>query len=176
MGFRTTWVAVKHAPLEKVVAETKLRDTGDTVSLLDVGLYGFELSEWAVVVGAGSAAYMKLDARPARALSAKGEALFFQQSDTSMTATLLCYRDQQLLWSVRYEGFNGISDPIIEGEPPAALAAILDRRNACQARAGGASARVDYLYEIPTDLGLALTGFRHDQDPESATLRVLAEA
>lgn len=175
MGYRSSWVAFE-GPLASLLAKAGWRESGQEEDFLDTGLYGLELPKgWALVIGLGWEHMDKVT--PALAAAAAGNALYLLQSDTSMTAVLIGFVDGQERWSIVYDASEGVATPTFNGEVPRAAAAIWDQCQANQRAAGGPGAGVDYHYELVPELGLALTGFRHDQDPpEGVRFKVLDEA
>ena len=167
MGFRNSWVASR-APLASLLAKAAWRESGKEDDFLETGLYGLELpGGWAMVIGAGWDHMDKV--KPSLAVAA-GDALHLVQDDTSMIAVLSGFVDGQEQWSITYDGSDGVATPSFKGDVPPEAGAIWARCQAQQEAAGGKNAGVDYHYELVPELGLALTGFRHDQDPPDGVM------
>lgn len=167
MGYRTSWVAVKGVSLEEVIHRIGWTDTGETIEMMDTGLYGIELAGgWALIVADGSHHMDRLTVDHARSLSYDRQTVYLRQSDTSMTAEIHGFEHGQETWLVDYDGSDGIAEPTTGGTAPVALAAVLNRCRADQEHAGGRTAGVDHMYEVVLELGLAVVGFRHDRIPE----------
>jgi len=165
MGFRCTWVAVRGATRDPVLAQLRLaveRSANEPVE--DTGLYGLALpTGWYLAIGDGSDYMGHLDETDAVGLSRSCEALFFYTDDTPMATRLACYRDGSLAWAINYEGVNGVAEPQIEGAAPPCTTEILAGLQKEQVDADGRREGVDFIYELTADVAKALVGFRHDQ-------------
>jgi len=73
------------------------------------------------------------------------------------------YRDGGPVWSVTHNAQEGMYDLQTEGALPEAFAEICARLSGEQDREGGVNAKVDYIFDIPVELAMTLSGFRHDQ-------------
>jgi hypothetical protein len=165
VGFRTGWVAVQGVGLEHALAQIGWVDTQRRVDFMDPGLYGFELpGGWTLVVGSGYDYRHRVRPELAAQLSRLGFAVHLTHSDGDMNGQITAFRDGSELWRVSYDGGRGVSEPVLHGEVPSGLGAILARCSAAQEEAGGPSANVDYMYEVVIELGDELVGFRHDRD------------
>ena len=74
------------------------------------------------------------------------------------------WRDGQRVWRVTHDAQTGIKHLATDGELPAAFASIRDRLLAEQQTAGGDDAGVDYRFDIPVELAMSFSGYRHDAD------------
>lgn len=163
MGYRGTWVAVRGDRLEEALRVVGLRvEATLEEAQYDPGHWAVVMpGPWCVVFGDGSDAMFTVRRKHAKELSAGSEALFFTCNDTTMCAELECWRDGRLSWSIVHDGSEGRTSPTLTGEPPPivheTIAALREEE-----RAAGDDG-VDYLYEAAPVVGLALTGFRHDQ-------------
>ncbi|MES2638743.1 MAG: hypothetical protein V4850_04655 [Myxococcota bacterium] len=168
MGFHVAAVAVKNASLESVLTRVGWSDSGERAAFIETGVYAVALPNgWTVLVGSGWDGMGKVTDELAAHVSHLGETILLSQEDTSMNAMIAAYSGGRERWSVLYDGStDGISTPVVTGPAPAELPAITARCAAEQAREGGKDADVDHMYEIVLELGLALVGFRPDQDPE----------
>lgn len=73
-------------------------------------------------------------------------------------------KDGRALWNV-WHNFQegGIYDLNSSGEVPKEFEIFAATRRAEQDAAGGDKSEVDYCSEVPLDLAMALTGYRHDR-------------
>jgi hypothetical protein len=166
MGFRASWVAVNGGDLDAMLELTKLAcvdvdEVAPTASVIEKRLFAAKLrSGWTVLVAVGSDDYDRLGARHARALSQGAkDALHFRCNEASMTSELNAYRDAKNVWSVEYVGTDGVAAPDLTGEVPPLVDEVIDRIAREQRSAGPG---VDLMFDCPTLIGEAMTGFRHD--------------
>ena len=68
------------------------------------------------------------------------------------------------LWSVIHDPSQGPDDLFVEGDFPPELAAIGARLMALQADEGGEESDTDYVFDIASEISVALCGWRPDQD------------
>lgn len=167
MGFRTTWVASLTVPADEMVRAADRKLTKKREEIPDIGWYLLTLAPWNLVVADGRDNYRDLGRTYAKNLSAGGrETLFFRCSDTFMKTDLRCYRDGQEAWSIIYKSDEETKEPTLNGEVPEMVPEILAQLKAKQEQDGA-----DHMYELTAEVGLALTGFRHDTDPETSDPR-----
>lgn len=161
MGFRASWLAVKTDDLAAVLGVVGLRQEHELhEAVYDTGHYALKLASWWVVIGDGSEAMHTVQEHHAPELSAGTEALYFTCNDTSMCARLVAFQDGQETWALDYDGSNGPGKNELSGAPPALVAKAIALAQEEQDKAGR---QVDHLYDAAPEIGLALTGFRHDQ-------------
>jgi len=67
------------------------------------------------------------------------------------------------VWSAMHAGDQSIEHLETKGSLPPVFASISDRLRAEQAAAGGKSAEVDHIFDIPVEMVAQLTGYRHDR-------------
>ncbi|QDU73115.1 hypothetical protein Pan97_00820 [Bremerella volcania] len=164
MGFRISWVASQGIAADELLRTAEKQRTKKRDEIPDLGWYLLELPPWVLLIADGRDDYRDLGRTYAKNLSADGrETLFFRCSDTFMKTDLRCYRDGQEAWSIIYKSDDETKRPELGGEPPEVVHQTLARQQAKQAEDDGA----DHLYELTAEVGQALTGFRHDTDPET---------
>ena len=74
------------------------------------------------------------------------------------------WRAGEQVWSVQHRGGDyGVDDLVIEGTPPEPFEEIRARCFAAQQAARHDKIAVDYVFDIPVELGRSIVGFRHDQ-------------
>jgi hypothetical protein len=147
---------------------------------VDPGLYAVGLDDgWFLVIGSGWDFMDALKEDQAVSLSESTETYFFYTDDTPMGTRLAAYSGKEMRWAITYDGTDGISDPVIEGDPPDVVAKELSKATALQAAEGGKSADVDFMYETTAMVARELLGFRHDEtiyDEEKGPFFLLAQA
>ena len=76
-----------------------------------------------------------------------------------MCTEIVAFLDGTELWSLEYDGSNGVAAPKVKGSAPKIVLEAIAALEKGQASAEG----VDCLYEAAARLGLELVGFRHDE-------------
>jgi hypothetical protein len=127
--------------------------------IYDPGHYAVNTPQgFLVVMGDGSDESETVQPDHAAALSEGGEAIFFTCSDTTMCTTIAGFRDGNQIWSFDHQGSD--EPPTVTGAPPELVRAIVDEVVGEQDEADD---DVDVIYDAAARIGLAITGFRHDQ-------------
>jgi hypothetical protein len=165
MGYALSWAATK-GDAETVHSALGLRPTGKREESPKSDIVGAELrGGWYLVLYRGCDA-----ARRAReSLSRLGEVVYCSVEEHVMVSAASAWKDGKCLWSVVHDGQEGINDLQVKGALPASFASIRDRQKAKQdagekVPTDGEEFAVDHMFDVPVDLALELTGFRHDRD------------
>lgn len=163
MGYRCRWLAVKNVELSAALEAVGLRqESASNEAVYDPGLYAVALpGGWLVVIGDGWDFMDMVHEADARGLSKGTESLHFYCDDTSMGASLVAYRDGTRVWTLEHDGSKGRGTSVVSGTPPPIAGEIVARLQERQRESGDKD--VDYVYDAAPEIGLALTGFRHDQ-------------
>ncbi len=168
MGFRVSWIAVQGISADELLRGAGRERTKKRDAIPDVGWYLLELpaetSAWTFLIADGRDNYRDLERAYAKSLSENNrETLFFRCNETLMSSDFRCYRNGEEAWSVIYKSSDETKQPLIGGEPPDVVHERLARLKSLQTQDAGA----DYLYDLTAEIGLQLTGFRHDIDPKT---------
>ncbi len=164
MGYRCSWVAVHDKPLNELLTALELERTGERFDFSEPGLNAIESRDgWNVVIADGQETMDSLTEANAKQLSKGTRALFFQCNDASMVTLLVEYKDGKEGWSIRYNGTDGVSTPEVFGEVPDVVNQVVAEQSEEQSAEGD---DVDCMYDIAPAVGLDITGFRHDQEPD----------
>ena len=169
MGFRVAWVARSGESMMELLNASGRRLTRERHDFPDIGWYLLELPKsgeqsWVVLIADGSENFTELDESYALNVSRDGsEAIYFWCSDTVMATEMICYRGGEEIWAIDYnseraEHGDHEAALSITGHPPPIVQEVLAALRIKQA--DGA----DYLYDLTTEVGLRLVGFRHDTD------------
>jgi hypothetical protein len=115
---------------------------------------------------------------PARmaAVSVGGTAIACSIDERSMYSVARGYSDGKAVWSVDHDGGTHGPDHLdVAGKPPAELAIVRARLNAEQVKADADGIDVDYIFDVPPDLSLALCGYKFDpqREEDGPTFRLL---
>ena len=164
MGFHVSWIAVQGRTPEAARAELGLAATAEREFLPESDITGVELPSGWYLVFFNDPLPGELQDTTLRALSQDAEVVACVVEEASMVSLARGYAGGRRTWEVVHDAGQGLEHLAIEGDPPPALAGI-HARLLEEARSG---AGADYVFDVPAELGKALTGFRHDEDVEGA--------
>lgn len=136
--------------------------TGGRSEFSEPGFNAIEMPDWSIFIADGTDHFLEVSEEQAAAPSKSGRSLFFTCSDTVMCTQLVEYENGTELWRIDYNGMEGISDAEIAGAAPSIVHEMLAESRREQAEDDEA----DYIYDTTAKVGRAMTGFRHDADPE----------
>lgn len=164
MGFRCRWLATRGRDHTDVLDRLKFKVVGELVeAVYDTGLYALEVDDWLVVIGDGFDHRDKVKRAEAAKLSEGGDVLYLYTDDAAMAFELAMFRERKELWSIAYDGADGVTAPSFEGAVPWGARTLLAKLEKEQAKAGGPKAGVDHIYELAPTYALEVVGFRHDE-------------
>lgn len=128
----------------------------------DTGLYALEVDDWLVVIGDGFDHMNVVKRAQAASLSDDGDVVYLYTDDSAMAFELTMFGGGKPLWSITYDGSDGVTAPVFDGKVPFAARTLLATLEKEQAKAGGPKADVDHIYDLAPTFAEQLTGFRHD--------------
>jgi len=100
-------------------------------------------------------------------MSKLGDVVYMYTDDAAMAFELAMFRGGKELWSIAYDGGDGVTAPSFEGAVPWGARALLGKLEKEQAKAGGPKADVDHTYELAPTYAKEMVGFRHDESLRS---------
>lgn len=171
MGRANAWISVRGLDRSEVVERLGCRETSRPaewgradLSLGDMG------NGWLVV---RCLAFDHPTRELLEAMSVDAEVLSCQINEYVMVSIARGYRDGRQIWSAVHEPEKGIFSLIVDGSPPPELAEIERRLRAEQEAEGGEEAEVDLMFDAPSEIVAALSGYRDDQDQGTAFVELL---
>jgi len=157
MGASLSWFAVRGKTPEAVLRDFGLKNIGK--EYCKTPFCGGALpSGWFLVIH-GRHEFANDEAR---SLSSGCEVIACFVEEHVMVSRAAGWKDGKQIWSVTHDAQEGDGHLDVEGEPPAAFAAIRDRLSKQQEEDGGA----DFIFNIPVDLAKVVTGHCHEERPE----------
>lgn len=181
MGYSLSWIARAGTSTEELLGISDRSPTGER--LYDLRENGFYLVEiptpdpWIILLALGGEFLDNLDPEQARLLSEDGgKTLFFYCVDAVMSTELTCFENGARVWSVTYRGEDESSRPTMVGEVPSVCQEILEELETEQRTRSSDEVlkqrriEIDFIYDLPAELGLRLVGFRHDAPHQTAGL------
>lgn len=164
MGFRCRWLATRGRERDEVLARLRFQIVGELVEeVYDTGLYALEVDDWVVVIGDGFDHLGKVKRAEAAKLSEGGDVLYLATEDSGMTFEIAVFSGGKELWSIAYDGSDGVTAPTFAGDVPWGARTLLAALEKEQAKAGGPKAEVDHIYELAPRYAMEVVGFRHDE-------------
>lgn len=164
MGFRCRWLATRGRDRADVLDRLKFKVVGELVEeVYDTGLYALEVDDWLVVIGDGFDHLERVRRAEAARLSEGGDVIYLSTDDAAMTFELVMFHERAQLWSIAYDGSDGVAAPTFDGAVPWGARALLGKLEKAQAESGGPKAEVDRIYELAPMYAMEVVGFRHDE-------------
>lgn len=164
MGYRCRWLATQGRGRDELLARLHLKITEERIEpVYDTGLYALEVNDWLVVIGDGAEYMNQIKRAQAAQLSDGGDVVYLVTDDTTMTFEVALFRGGEELWSIAYDGRDGVTAPVMQGKVPLDARVMHARLEKEQGKAGGPKAEVDHTYELAPAYAMQLVGFRHDQ-------------
>ena len=175
MSFHLSWIAVKGLDKAGVLDALGLAETPEDEEPFYSKEEVAELpSGWVIIL---SQDFMYPTPERLAALSAGGAALACSIDERVMYSVARGYADGKAVWSADHDGGEkGLYHLDVAGSPPPELAEVRTRLTAQQDMEGGEDAEVDFVYELPAELSLALCGYRFDPDEEGPAFTPLEPA
>jgi hypothetical protein len=168
MGFRCRWLAVKGRDREAVLRRLKFVAIAEIEEeVYDTGFYAVEVEDWLVVIGDGWDYMNEVKRAHAATLSDEGDVVYLYTDDSAMAFELAMFSGGKALWSITYDGSDGVTAPTMEGAVPWDARVLLARLEKEQTKSGGPKADVDHIYDLAPTFAKTLVGFRHDESLSS---------
>jgi len=175
MGFAKSWVAVKGVSRDHALAALGLQGTGTFEELAESSFDGAPLpSGWYLIEGECGDERLLGPERLGR-LSSVGEVVTVSVEEHVMFSVASGWSKGRERWSVTHASEESLDHLAVVGNPPAPFGEIRERlfaeqrsedeSNELTNQIGGGA---DHIFDIPVELGLALTGYRYDVDIEGA--------
>jgi len=164
MGYSLSWAAVKGSTPEAVRDALALRATGVRQEIPDSDITGAELcGGWYLVVSNRDGLHLTSSKVLAR-LSSIGEVIACFVEEHVVFSSASRWESGHQVWSVQHDAQRGIEHLDAKGDLPPKFSSVRDELRSMHEAAGGRSARVDHIFDVPVVLAHDLTGYRHDRD------------
>ena len=164
MGYSQSSLAVSGKSPDEVLSAIGLRSTGKRVELPESGYNGANLPNGWFLVIADRAESEIIDEGVLRRLSIGCEVIACSVEEHVMVSEASGWKNGSRKWRVVHDPQRGMEHLEVEGEPPAVFTSIRDRLCEEQSAAGGSESDTDYYFDIPVELAMSFTGYRHDKD------------
>jgi len=165
MGFSLSWLAVKGKLPQAVLAELGLSGTGKREEVPESDLTGVELPSGCYLIVENHLSHDLLAESNLKGVSVGCEVVTCDVDEQVMASGASSWKDGQKLWAVSHDARRGRADLKTEGILPPLFEVISTKlKSKQQQQAPDKDGHgVDYIFDIPVQLGETLTGFRHDR-------------
>ena len=163
MGFSIAWVAVSGMDKAALLERLSLVDTGEEDEANESPISGTQLPGGWTLLFLNDCTHPFVSDESLKTLSGGGVALACQVEEHVMVSMAQAFRHGERTWRVEHDCERGIFDLQATGALPASYAALRDDLLARQRDAGGESADVDHVFDVPVALAQAECGYRHDR-------------
>ena len=174
MGFSLSWLAVRGKDRDTVLAELKLKATGEREEFAESAFTARMLDgDWFLVVANDPRFIQRA---PLSRLSQGAQVVTCMVEEHVMMSSASGLKDGAVLWSIEHDSQHGIDHLKVTGEPPSGFAVIRERLMRKQAQSDSPEGHknwyqgiaTDYIFDIPVQMARHLTDFLHHDDSEIA--------
>jgi hypothetical protein len=163
MGFAISWCAVPESVADRFLEDLGLTPTGDTEEFPESLIAEARLDTGWRLLWYGEFECPFLSEADRKRLSEHHELIYCQVEEHIMTSSAELWCGGGRKWAILHEGEDGPRGLECEGSLPESFATIRAEMEASQKREGGDEALVDYIFEIPSLVAKAVTGFKYDE-------------
>ncbi len=163
MGFKISWLGFSGRSRDEVLATLHLTDTGVVEGVPESPISVTSVPNGWTIVWLNRFDHPFAEDASLRLFSQDCTVIAVHVHEGIMFSGVECYREGAPVWSVTHNAQEGMYDLQTEGTLPEAFAEIRARLTGEQDREGGAHAEVDYIFDVPVELAMTLSGFRHDR-------------
>jgi hypothetical protein len=164
MGVSMSWIGVQAMTADELHAKLGLSETEASGKYFDFSIAGLMLPNNWYLLTAERCDHPIISDQVLIELSAMTSIVSCSIEEHVMYMSSALWRGGREIWRVQHRGGDqGIMDLSVRGSPPEAFEDLRARYFARQAAAGGASADVDHIADIPLELARSTVGFKHDE-------------
>ena len=165
MGWSCSWIAVHGKPTEILLRELGLRPSGTRQRRPEAVWSGALLPNgWYLVFSSRDCEPAQFADNALATLSGGCQLVAASVEEHVMFCSSAYWKDGRREWSIVHDGQRGMYDLAADGSPPASYSSIRATYLAQQDAEGGTKTDVDLVFEIPLQVGVEVTTFRHDHD------------
>jgi hypothetical protein len=163
MGFSFSSLAVRSGTRNAVLATLGLRGTNVFEEIPESDITGAALPPGWYLVTANRSHPAFMDDATLKRLSQSTEVVTCFVEEHVMCSAASLWAEGRQVWFVMHDAQRKIENLETKGSLPPMFAPISERLHAEQAAAGGDKAEVDHIFDIPVEMVVQLTGYRHDR-------------
>ena len=164
MGVSLSWIGVHPTTTNDLYTKLGLSETGRAGDYYDFPIAGQTFpSGWCVLIGK-QCDHPILSNEVLSVLSAERSVIACSIEEHVMHMSAALWHDGRETWSMQHRGGDyGIMDLVVKGAPPDSFGDLRAHYFTLQEEAGGDSADVDHIADIPLRLAQSFVGFKHDE-------------
>ncbi len=156
MGFKICWLGFSGRSRDEVLAALHLTDTGIVEEVPESPISVTSVPNGWTIVWLNRFDHPFAEDASLRLFSQGCTVIAVHVHEGIMFSGVEFYRDGAPVWSVTHNAQEGTHDLETEGILPETFAEI-------RARLTDREGAADYIFDIPIEMAMTLTGFRHDQ-------------
>jgi hypothetical protein len=165
MGWSCSWIAVRGQEPDALLNTLGLQRTGELQEIPESRWSAATLPDGWFLVFCAKHCEPKAFKEAALAVLAAGcELVHSSVEEHVMFSSSAYWQEGRKVWEIVHDAQEGVDHLQASGELPPYFAAIRTRYFSELEAAGGDQNEVDYIFEVPLEVGAALTRFRHDLD------------
>lgn len=161
MGFRISWIGFQGHSKSEVLKIMGLVDTGVVDEANESSFCGAEIPGGWYIVFANDFEFVTR--KRLQSMSRHGVVIACQVHEGVMVSAAYGYDQGVEQWALLHNSENGIRDLDVSGSPPLVFEEVRSRLSRAQEENGGASAGVDYFFDIPVETVEAICGYTHNR-------------
>ena len=161
MGFKISWLAFFGKEKTDVLASMHLVDTGIHEEAIESPICAASFPKDWTVLFLNEFLHPLTEDPSLETLSKDCTVICGQVHEGIMYSSACLYERGTLLWSVSHDAQTDLYNLEIEGELPESFADIKKQCVVQQDNAGGKTAGVDYMFNVPVDLAKSICGFEY---------------
>jgi hypothetical protein len=177
MGWSCSWIAVRGKESDKLLDELRMQRSSEREAFPESRWTAANLpGGWFLVFRSDQCEPPTFEGSTLSGVSANCELIHSSVEEHVMFCSTAYWRHGQKVFEIVHDAQKGIYDLQSSGDLPATFANVRTKFFSEQAVEGGEKANVDLIFEIPLQIGVEFTGFRHDHDyptDEETPFRVL---
>jgi hypothetical protein len=163
MGYAISWLAVRDADAERLIASLGLVATGQTTFFGESLFSGRKIASGWFVLGINECSHAFAMPETLKRFTDFDEVVACSIEAHAMYSTAELWRGGIEEWRLVHEAELDMLHLAASGALPERFSAIRNEYFAKQAAKGGARSDTDYIFEIPLETAKSIVGFKHDE-------------
>ena len=165
MGWSCSWIAVRGKEPEILLTELGMHRSSEREEFPESRWTAANLpGSWFLVFRSDHCEPPTFNGSALKGLSKDCELIHSSVEEHVMFCSTAYWKHGQKVFEIVHDAQKSIYDLQASGETPTTLVNIRTKFFSDQEAEGGEKANVDLIFEIPLQIGVEFTGFRHDHD------------
>ena len=163
MGYAISWLAVRDADREKLIADLGLVATEETAYFAEPLFSGRTISSGWFVLAINQCSHTFVLPETLKRLTDLEEIVASCIEERAKYSTAELWRRGVEVWRLVHEAELDMLHLAESGALPRGFSAIRNEYFAQQKAKGGARSDTDYIFDVPLEMAKSVVGFRHDK-------------